>query len=836
MISSILVAMTMMGAAPAADDYLPLQEGNRWRYRMSNGMEMTMQVAGFAEVGKVRCAKVVTAIGPHETVEYLAADLEGVKAYKFEQGGQEKVFDPPGLRIKLPFKAGDAWTVNVEQGGVTVRTEFKSIVKEQVRTPAGTYEAIAIRAKVTQSAGGQVLGQVEATNWFAPGVGLVRQVMGPTGQEMTAELIEANVKPRPEGPERAAPVVHEGGDPPRWNPSDAGGAPPVAGPPIPLVPNCPKCGAKLSAKAKFCEECGTKIEPPRPARPTACPKCGAAIGPTTKFCADCGAKIEGAPAAAGGGRPPPPDSAGEPARATESLSKYRSTEGAEEREAARAAEPPRGTGPELERYRSADGRVVLFRPKGWNVEDGDLIGPGSYKVAVIEPEENAVVIFVTFPVQEGIEDSVALAARIFEGLKEEMPDLEVSRMVSSPDKTRSSAELTATIEGKKGVGHAYFFKTERIGSMYLLLARQDLWEGLRPTLTAVSANLAYAPEGVARVLEEGEKVSGRCPVARAGLSPAAMAQEAARRPGKQIPLQQGGLPDGSMTIAVPAGWILEGQGLQYIMADHPQARTHGICSVWHTVIPGIPVPGGIDAPYQPPPRALSLIIEAGGVGTGIEVLGECPAEGMLPNVTEAIQLQRAQGNQVDVRILHVRFKSKVTGESLRGMFTVNCSVSPMGLTWQCAVDGGWAPDAEFDEYLPLYLRIGKTAQVNEAWRGREMASRNARQRQLNRSLQNSIAGANQAFDRYLDSVQDASRSRDYQSWAWSQTTLGQGTWVAENEGARVHGTDSWGIQGPEGRFDSPAYNTTNFTGESPWGGQLEQVDTRAEYERHIRGR
>jgi hypothetical protein len=109
-----------------------------------------------------------------------------------------------------------------------------------------------------------------------------------------------------------------------------------------------------------------------------------------------------------------------------------------------------------------------------------------------------------------------------------------------------------------------------------------------------------------------------------------------------------------------------------------------------------------------------------------------------------------------------------------------------------------------------------------------------RQQQLNRNLQKSIGEANQAFDQYMDSLRDASRSRDYSAWAWSQTTLGQGAWVAENEGSRVYRTDSWGIQGPGGRVDAPAYNTTNFTGESPWGGHLEQIDTRREYERYIR--
>jgi hypothetical protein len=218
------------------------------------------------------------------------------------------------------------------------------------------------------------------------------------------------------------------------------------------------------------------------------------------------------------------------------------------------------------------------------------------------------------------------------------------------------------------------------------------------------------------------------------------------------------------------------------------------------------------------------------------VLGECPVDGVLPNMTEAIRSRRAQGYQVDARILHVRFASKATGGKLRGMFAVDCSIASMSPVWQYSVNGSWAPEAEFDDLYPLFLRLSKSMQVNEGWLGGELARGAARQQQLNRDLQASIAGAQRSFDRYMDSVRESSRSRDYTSWAWSQTTLGQGTWVAESEGAKVYATDSWGIEGPEGRVDHPAYNTANFTGDDPWGQRLERVDTRAEYEKYVRGR
>jgi len=44
---------------------------------------------------------------------------------------------------------------------------------------------------------------------------------------------------------------------------------------------CSKCGFENLDKAKFCIECGSKMEFP-------CPQCGAANTPASKFCFDCG--------------------------------------------------------------------------------------------------------------------------------------------------------------------------------------------------------------------------------------------------------------------------------------------------------------------------------------------------------------------------------------------------------------------------------------------------------------------------------------------------------------------------------------------------------------------
>lgn len=51
---------------------------------------------------------------------------------------------------------------------------------------------------------------------------------------------------------------------------------------------CPNCGTKLVANAKFCLECGSKIEIKKPAF---CSECGEALAPGAKFCSGCGNKV-----------------------------------------------------------------------------------------------------------------------------------------------------------------------------------------------------------------------------------------------------------------------------------------------------------------------------------------------------------------------------------------------------------------------------------------------------------------------------------------------------------------------------------------------------------------
>jgi predicted RNA-binding Zn-ribbon protein involved in translation (DUF1610 family) len=54
-----------------------------------------------------------------------------------------------------------------------------------------------------------------------------------------------------------------------------------------LRATCPSCNAPLAKNAKFCPECGAKIQ-----TQAHCTECGAKLAPNAKFCAECGAKVK----------------------------------------------------------------------------------------------------------------------------------------------------------------------------------------------------------------------------------------------------------------------------------------------------------------------------------------------------------------------------------------------------------------------------------------------------------------------------------------------------------------------------------------------------------------
>lgn len=131
-----------------------------------------------------------------------------------------------------------------------------------------------------------------------------------------------------------------------------------------------------------------------------------------------------------------------------------------------------------------------------------MFGPGTYAVVVQNPGETAGVMMVALSLRNGaLHDSVELASRIITGLRGTLSSLEVDRIRSSQDWTRTIALVRYEDDGVPGRGHFYFFLSSRAAVFLGFGAREQDFEKLRPLLVNMISNIAYAPGGLRPVMQ-----------------------------------------------------------------------------------------------------------------------------------------------------------------------------------------------------------------------------------------------------------------------------------------------------------------------------------------------
>src|SRR5579872_7196998 len=139
MLLALLLCATVQDA-----DYFPLQKGNEWTYRFSDGQTLTTRVSGTAAVKGVECAIVETERGTLKSREWLAVTPQGLQSFKMEGPAGAVEFPQPLLRAKFPLTRGDTWTLTVREGPA-LNTYAYSCEGTETVTAAGTaVEAVKI--------------------------------------------------------------------------------------------------------------------------------------------------------------------------------------------------------------------------------------------------------------------------------------------------------------------------------------------------------------------------------------------------------------------------------------------------------------------------------------------------------------------------------------------------------------------------------------------------------------------------------------------------------------------------------------------------------------------
>ncbi len=146
-------------------DYYPLKVGNAWQYRVGKD-QVTVRVAKEEQAEKETVAVLETSGGGKALTERVSAQKDGL----YRLTAEDMEIRPALCFLKLPFKAGDTWTVKGSAGDLPVEGTFTA-AEEEVAVPAGKYRT------ATATCPDLRIGKARMAlkYWFAPGVGMVKQ-------------------------------------------------------------------------------------------------------------------------------------------------------------------------------------------------------------------------------------------------------------------------------------------------------------------------------------------------------------------------------------------------------------------------------------------------------------------------------------------------------------------------------------------------------------------------------------------------------------------------------------------------------------------------------------
>jgi len=168
---TLLLLSALLVQDPKPADFLTLKEGAVWTY-VTGGSEGLVKVTGREKIGEVETFILTTEIDNTATEkEYLAIDATGIRMLRQASGDRVTDYAQPFVRLKLPPVKGDKWEWKGELAKEKATASFTNEGEDEIKVPAGTYKAWKVTVAIEQGATKQT-----GTNWFAPGVGIVRQI------------------------------------------------------------------------------------------------------------------------------------------------------------------------------------------------------------------------------------------------------------------------------------------------------------------------------------------------------------------------------------------------------------------------------------------------------------------------------------------------------------------------------------------------------------------------------------------------------------------------------------------------------------------------------------
>lgn len=191
-----LLPANNLGAGELSNKYYPLKPGLTWTYSITSDKHETRKIIvtnlPARELNDLTLTPRKWDMGGTDKFYLIGTDSQGV--YRYGEQESEKaepiLTKPKVYYIKEPVSRGTTWDINTKLGGdeLTINLTIES-VNEDVKVPAGAYKDC---VKIKHTGGSKKDGAavaLEAYEWYAPDVGLVKSVVTIKKQEKDQKAV-----------------------------------------------------------------------------------------------------------------------------------------------------------------------------------------------------------------------------------------------------------------------------------------------------------------------------------------------------------------------------------------------------------------------------------------------------------------------------------------------------------------------------------------------------------------------------------------------------------------------------------------------------------------------
>ena len=184
LLAAVVAVVPAAGADPTPAELFPLSVGRSWTYRVFPGgptvqdERFVVKVVGEETIRGTPCFKLEASLGDRGVVatEYVAVTSDGVTRFKIEK---EELSPPVAFLKPIPLKPRgltDWGGVTYQMGSRSATASFKAQPETvSLRGGAVTYKAIKVLGESKEVGGDGVARKTQV--WYAPGVGIVRQMI-----------------------------------------------------------------------------------------------------------------------------------------------------------------------------------------------------------------------------------------------------------------------------------------------------------------------------------------------------------------------------------------------------------------------------------------------------------------------------------------------------------------------------------------------------------------------------------------------------------------------------------------------------------------------------------